>query len=118
MKSSWEPYQGKRLFFAHYDHLNMQDLNIELGSAEKEILQQPTGSVLLLADVTGTIITPEVLNLFKNTALRTNSFLIKVAVLGVTGVRRAFMDIVAKFSGIRFQAFDDVQKAKDWLLDG
>jgi hypothetical protein len=40
----------------------------------------------------------------------------KTAILGITGARRALLDIVVRFSGMQVVPFDDVQKAKDWLV--
>lgn len=117
MKSSWKIYQGKRIFFARYDKLTIEELRSEIGAAEKAILYQPSGSVLMLIDTTGTIITPEALNIFKNTALRTKQYMSKTAVLGVTGSRRVMLEMIVKFSGMKLVSFDTLQQAKDWLME-
>jgi hypothetical protein len=116
MKSSWETYHGKRIMFARYDHLSAQDLRTEISCVVKEVIQQPAGSVLMIIDVTGTIISPEVLNLFKNVAVETKSYAGKIAVLGITGARRTMMDMVVKFSGIHLEAMDSAQQAREWLV--
>jgi hypothetical protein len=116
MKSYWETYKGKKIFYARYDHLTIEAVRTEVVDVEKEMLKSPLGSVLLLVETTGTIISPEALNLFKNVALRSNKHIIKSAILGMTGARMAIMDIVSKFSGLKVQAFDTEEKAKDWLI--
>jgi hypothetical protein len=87
-----------------------------VNAVEKEMLQQPRDSVLLLVDTSGTIITPEALNIFKNVALHSKPFLHKTAVLGITGARRTFVEIVVKFSGLQVMTYDILQEAKDWLV--
>ena len=116
MKSNWDTFKGKRIFVAHYDHLTADELQAEVSAVEKEILQQPSGSVLFVGDVSGTVISPDALNLFKNAALHTRSKMRKCAVLGVTGARRMLLEIVVKFSGMEFLAFENVQQANEWLI--
>jgi hypothetical protein len=116
MKSTWETYNGKRLFLVRYDHLSMDGLRAEVGVVEKEAMLQSRNSILMLIETAGTIISPEALNLFKDVALRTKSVARKTAVLGVTGARRSMLDLIVKFSGLSLVAFDDAQQAKDWLV--
>jgi threonine aldolase len=116
MKSYWENYKGKKIFFARYDHLSIEQVRTEVVDVEREMLKSPPASVLLLVETTGTIISPEALNLFKNVALKSNKQIIKSAILGMTGARMAIMDIVVKFSGLKVSAFGTEEKAKDWLV--
>jgi hypothetical protein len=115
LRSTWEFYKGKRIFSIRYDHLNFDQLKAEMHAAEKETLTQPAGSVLMLIDTTGTIITPDALLLFKNVASSTRKYTQRAAVLGVNGTRRALLDIVVKFSGMNVVTFDDAAHARDWL---
>ncbi len=116
MKSVWETHKGKKIFYARYDHLSLEEVRSEVAAVEKEMLKQPPDSVLLLVDITGTIISPEALNLYKNVALHSNKILHKTALLGVPGARKTLVDIIAKFSGLSASSFDDGQKARDWLV--
>jgi Holliday junction resolvasome RuvABC endonuclease subunit len=116
MKSCWETHKGKRFFFAHYDRQPVEEFRAEVVAVEEEIFKQPKGSVLLLMDTTGILITPEVLNLSKNTAMRAQPYLRKSAILGMTGARKSILDIVARFAGAKIMAFDTVEQAKDWLV--
>jgi hypothetical protein len=59
MKSSWEMISGKKVMFANYDHLTIDELRAEMKEVEKEVVKEPVGSVLLLVNILGTIITPE-----------------------------------------------------------
>ncbi len=116
MKSVWETYKGKRIFYAHYDHLTMEDFRAEVVAVEEEVFKQPKNSILLLVDITSQIISPEVLNLSKNTALHCQPWLRKTAIIGVTGAKKAIIDIVMKFSGNKILAFETAEQAKDWLV--
>jgi hypothetical protein len=116
MKSSWEAYKGKKIFYARYDHLTLEELQTEINFVKNEVIQQSPDSMLALINVAGTIITPAALNLFKEIAVATNKQAHKTAVLGITGARRMMLDVVVKFSGMKVVPFDDETQAKDWLL--
>jgi len=116
MKSEWEVYKGKRIFRGRYDHLTLEEVQSEASAVEKEMVQQPPNSVLLLIDTAGTDASPEALRAFKNVARRSNEHVRKSAILGVTGVRRMILEIVRRFSGMALVPFSDEQEAKDWLV--
>ena len=118
MQSTWETHKGKKIFFARYGHLTIEDYRAEIDAVEKEMLRQPRDSVLLLVDIAGLIITPEALNLAKNVALHSQPYVRKTALLGMTGARKAIVDIIVKFSGMKVEAFETVEQAKDWLVQG
>ncbi len=115
MKSSWETHKGKKIFFARYDHLPIDEYRAEIVAVEQELFQQPKSSVMLLVDTSGTLLSPEVLNLAKNTALKCKPYLSKIAILGMGGARKTLLDIVSKFAGITLSGFDSVEQAKDFL---
>lgn len=72
--------------------------------------------MLVLMDTTGTLTSPEVLNLYIDVTSTSENYVQKTAMLGLTGVRRVFRDIVPRFAKIKVVSFDDVQQAKDWLV--
>ena len=112
MKSYWETYKGKQIFFAHYDHLSLAEYRAEVQAVEEEMMKQPPKSVLLLMDTAGIILSPEALNLAKNTALRCNPYLRKSAILGMGGARKTLLDIVSRFSGVNVAGFDTLEQAR------
>jgi hypothetical protein len=116
LKSTWEDYKGKRIFFARYDNLDADEVAPEIAAVEKEMFKQPLDSVLLLVETTGVAITPSALNQFKNVALHSQPYLHKTAILGMKGPRRAFMDIVTKFARLSAMAFDTAEQAREWLV--
>ena len=116
MDSSWETYKGKRFFYARYGNKTIERYRSEIEAVDKEMLIQPKNSVLLLVDTAGSILSPEALNLAKNTALRCKPYLTKIAILGMGGARKTLLDIVSKFAGLKIEAFETEQQAKDWLV--
>lgn len=117
MKSGWEEHKGKKIFFARYDHMTMQEVRAEVGEVKKNMALNPSNNTLLvLVDTTGTIVSPEVLNLYKEVAAASGSIKSRTAILGMSGPRRSILEIVSAFSKNKVIPFDDAQKAKDWLV--
>jgi Holliday junction resolvasome RuvABC endonuclease subunit len=116
MRSHWEDYKGKRIFIGSYSHMTLEEYRAEVAEVEKETMKHPPDSVLLLVETAGLIMSPEVLSLTKGLTKHTKPYVHKTAILGITGARRALLDMVVKFSGMKVVPFDDAQKAKDWLV--
>jgi hypothetical protein len=115
MKSVWETINGKKILLARYDHLTLDELRLEMKDVEKQVVSQPEGSVLLLINIVGTIITPESFTLFKDLASRTKKYPYKTAVIGISGARKTMLDIIVKVSGLAVAPFDTLEEAKAWL---
>jgi len=88
MKSVLETYKGKEIFYANYSNLSLEQIREEVGAIEKELVHAKENSILLLVNSSGTIISPEVLKLFKNLSLNSKKYIRKSAILGITGARR------------------------------
>ena len=116
MRSHWEDYKGKKIFIGSYSHMTLEEYRAEVAEVEKETVKHPPDSVLLLVETAGLIMSPEALSVTKGLTKRTQPNVHRTAILGITGARRALLDIVVKFSGMQMVPFGDVQKAKDWLV--
>ena len=51
MKSYWITHQNKKIFYARYDNLSLEDLQQEMNAAVKEVNQHAPDSVLLLIGI-------------------------------------------------------------------
>ena len=117
MKSSVEIYKGKRIFIARYDHMTLQELRSEVDEVKAYMSQNLTKEdMLVLVDTTGTIVSPEVLKLFKEMSANSSQYKTKTAIVGMSGPRKTFLDIVSKFSKASVVPFEDNETAKDWLI--
>ena len=106
---------GKRIFYADYRNLDMGRFREEVLAIEQELVRQPPASVLLLVDVRGVSISPEILNAAKKVTIRTKPHVKKTAILGISGIRELILDLIVKVSGMTTVTFDEDGKAKDWL---
>jgi len=117
MKSSVETYKGKRLFVARYDHMNLEELQSEVAEVKAYMGQNTiTEDMLVLVDTTGTLVSPEVLKLFKEMSVNSSQFKTRTAIVGMSGPRKVFLDIVSKFSKASVMPFEDVDRAREWLI--
>jgi hypothetical protein len=119
MKSKWITHQGKRIMFADYTNFGIDTsaLQAEINAVDDIICQKADGAILLLVDVRNTTTTIEAVELLKRSSARTTRHLQKVAVIGVPGIRRMLLNVVSQFSGQEMIIFDDIESAKDWLVE-
>jgi hypothetical protein len=119
MKSRWIMHQGKRIMVADYTSfaIDLPALQAEINAVDDLICQEPDDSVLLVVDVNQTTATVEVVEIFKQSSARTTRHLKKVAVVGVSGLRRMLLDVVSRFSGQEMTVFDNLEAAKNWLVE-
>ncbi|HEY0142158.1 MAG TPA: hypothetical protein VGF48_14765 [Thermoanaerobaculia bacterium] len=117
MKSKWTNHNGRRIFYTDFSGFGRDTaaLRTEVDDVDAEILRQPKDSVLALADLRGTVTGTEVVDLFKKSAKRTNGYVRKQAVVGITGVQRILASAVARFSGQSLHLFDTIEEANEWL---
>ena len=114
MKSKWLAHKEKRIMYSDYSNFeaDQKSLQAEVNAVDEIICQQPENSVLILVDVRGTTTTLEAVEMFKHSSARTTPYLQKVAVLGITGIRKVLLDVVSQYSGQEMTIFDDIEKAK------
>ncbi len=119
MKSEWQVHQGKKFMYCNYANFqrDAEGLRQEVEAVDAIICELPEHSVLSLTDVRETVGTPEAMEVFKESASRTKQHILKQAVVGVGGLRRVLLNAVSRFSGQDMVPFDDIEAAKDWLVE-
>jgi len=79
--------------------------------------QGTPNSVLVLSDVRCSKMSPESFKIAKEGAAKIAPFARKRAMVGVTAVQKAFLkSLNALFPQKGIQSFDDIEKAKQWLI--
>ena len=118
MRSEWLTYKSQKIFFCNYANLDVAALQVEMDAVDALIAQQPPTSVLIMTDVRGLIGSPQVLGMFKKSTAHTKNYIRRSAVVGIgfSGPKKVLFDMVMRFSGQKAVVFEDLDKAKDWLL--
>lgn len=118
MKSRWEHAGGKRIFYCDFTDFgaDVDALRAEIDAADEAILGEPRDSVLLLANLRGTVTSSAVVDLFKKSSARTKGYVQKQAIVGIGGVQKLLAQAVAWFSRETFVLFDTPEAAREWLV--
>lgn len=122
MKSKWMTLAGYRILYIDLANFkaDVAQVDIELKGVlavlGPEMYQQPEHSVKVLVDLRNTTISPEVLRMIKERIEDSRRYVQRTAVVGLTGIRKAFLDIFAAVARTETQAFEDVDRAQAWLL--
>jgi hypothetical protein len=121
MKSRWITHKGKQIFFVDFANFGTDNagLRAEGQAVTATILKEPPGSVLVLSDVRGTVGSPDNLSAMQSIASQNSAHVARRATIGLEGSRRAFLNVINRFTGNQsLVAFDDEEQAKDWLVAG
>ena len=109
-------YNGRQILFLDFSGCNVEDFPAIIKEAEKLIRDEPPNSVLTLTDVTGAKYNLEVTQALKEFAKGNKPFVKAGAVVGLDALKKIIYNSVMHFSGRNLLAFDDIEKAKDWLV--
>jgi hypothetical protein len=81
------------------------------------IRSQPEASLIILTDVTGARYNLEVVEKLKEFTTGNRPYVRASAVVGLDSFQKVFYNAVTLFSKRTFPVFDDIEKAKDWLIE-
>jgi hypothetical protein len=109
-------YKGKEIIYLDFSGCDVNEVFEIIEIAKKIIRVQPLNSVLTLTNVSGTKYNREVIQAMKEFANDNKPFVKAGAVVGIDGLKRIVYDAITRFSERNLPAFDDNEKAKDWLI--
>jgi hypothetical protein len=121
IKGTWITHKGKNIWFANYSRLRRDEFVQVAIDTHKQFLddmrEAPPKSGLILADVSESVIDSLAFTTLKNTGVAIAPFVRKTAILGVNGVKQAFLNMAILFTGLNMRAFQSRQDALDWLAE-
>lgn len=118
MRSHWVEHAGKQIFyqdFSGHDLLHSEAVQAELAAVEKIVTAQPKNSLRVLADFRDTTIGKDLVDLLTASSAKTKTYMMKTAVLGVTGTKRILANLLMSVTGQKLVIFEEEQAALDWL---
>jgi hypothetical protein len=119
MRSHWIEHKGKQIFYQDFSK-NLYDsiaVQTELSKVRNVVTAQPLNSVRVLSDFRDTNVGSDLLSTMNNASAATKGYVRKTAVLGVTGMKRKLGDLLIAMTGQPLKYFDDMEAAKDWLVE-
>jgi hypothetical protein len=110
-------HKGKQILFLDFSGCNVEDFPTIIKEAEKLIRVELPNSVLTLTDVTDAKYNLEVTEALIEFTKGNKPFVKAGAVVGLDSLKKVIYNSVMYFSGRNLTAFDDIEKAKDWLVE-
>jgi hypothetical protein len=122
MISQWIEHAGKQIFYVNLSGFKNDERALESSLKEtvntvgQGMFNQPMHSILILIDLRDTVITRHIQQLINERINDTRQYILKAAVVGLTGIRAVFLDLFGRLSGSETVGFDDLETAKQWLV--
>jgi len=119
MKSHWVEHKGKRVFMAEYSGFGMDSAALQQEVIEilAELEKQPPNSVLVISNVVGTTASLDNIRVLKNTMQKSNTWVRKRSVIGLSRIQRYFIDIFNDLAGsAKLEIFATRAEALDWIV--
>jgi hypothetical protein len=111
-------HKGKKLLYEDFTNLTPQDdYKSVLAQAQAIIASQPPKSVLAVFVATGCHFDGEMVNSLKSFTNANTPYIKAAATVGITGLMSIAQEAISKFAGRTFKTFQDVEAAKDWLIE-
>jgi len=120
MKSHWVEHKGKRVFIAEYSDFGMDSaaLQQEVTEILAELEKQPPISVLVISNVIGTTASLDNIKILKNTMQKSNTWVRRRSVIGLSRIQRYFVDIFNELAGTaKLEIFSSQEEALDWIVE-
>jgi len=108
-------HSGRQILFLDFSSCNVRDYPSIIDEAGRVIREEPPASVLTLTDVTGAQYNLEITQALKEFVKSNKPYVKAGAVVGLDPLKKIIYNGVMHFSGRNLVAFDDIEKAKDWL---
>ena len=122
MKSQWIDHKCKKILYM--DLSNFKDdakafeaeLTEVVATIGQEMYSKPLHSVPVLVDLSNTTMTQAVQKLLIDRIKDTKKYVALTAVVGMTGIRKMFLDFFARLAGSETGSFEETETAKEWLV--
>jgi hypothetical protein len=110
-------YKDKKILFLDFSNLEPKEALDIISKSKGIIAQMPQNSVLTLVNVKNTRFDAELANAFKEYTANNKPFVKAGAIYGLSGFQKVVYNAVMKFSGRKLPVFEELEKAKDWLVE-
>ncbi|MCX8092898.1 MAG: hypothetical protein N3E50_01870 [Candidatus Goldbacteria bacterium] len=109
-------HKGKKILFVDMSELLEEDVISVIEYSKKIIRSQPEGSLLTLTDVTHARYNAKVVSIMQEYVKGNKPYVKAAAVLGVNPIKRIIFNKIMEFSQRELFAFEDKEKALEWLI--
>ena len=120
MPAKWMDSKGKRILYVDFRKLSSREILLQMKESDDMVVASPT-KVLYLGNIEGAAVTREVMGQLRQYADKSiRKRFEKLAVVGVTGVKRVFFDAFVAMldkSEVEVKSFKTEDDALKWLSE-
>ena len=110
-------HKSKTILLFDYEGLRGEELLLTIKKATQRMLDAQPGELLVLANFTNTYLNDEIIGYLTSSESKTASKNAKkLAVVGVTGLKKLFFNIYNSISSTQAKACATIEAAKDYLV--
>ena len=115
-RMKWITYKGKELLLDDYSNIMPEQFPPLIEEITNLTFQSGKKEILLIVDVTGAFANKEAVSAFSESGKKSKMLLKKTAVVGITGVKKIFRNIVNKLIKLNAKPVSTIEEAKEWLI--
>ncbi len=112
----WLDHKGKKTLYNDYTNLAGDEMLKPIKELGDHLDNLDEKEILPLLDFRNSYANKANVEALRKSGERNKQLFKKVAVLGITGVKKVFLHMVNKLTGIGANPFDTEEEAKDWLI--
>lgn len=108
-------YKGKKIFMLDFTDCQSSEMPVYIDECARQVRSQPKKSVYTITIGTGAKFDFDVVDKLKLLTRDNEPYVIKSAVVGTSGMQQVLLMIVSNFSKRKFELFDSVEQAKEFI---
>lgn len=116
-RAKWIEHKGHRIFEMDCTDASLDDMNLIIEECKKQVRAEPEQSVFTLVIAGGSSFSGETIANLKELARDNAPYVKASAMVGITGLYKVVFNAVSLFSKRRFDLFDSVEEARDYLAN-
>ena len=120
MPAKWLDRKGKKILYVDFRNLSSQEILPLMKESDDMVLSSP-GRVLYLGNIENAAVSREVMGQLRQYAEKSmRKKFEKLAVVGVTGVKKVFFDALVTMmdkSSVQIKSFKTEEEALQWLVE-
>ena len=110
-------HRWRQILLLDFSHCSIDEVTNIIDQAIGVIRSQPESSLLIATDVTGARYDLKVIEKFKEFTSGNKRYIRASAVVGLDELQKVVYNAATLFSKRTLPLFDDIEKAKDWLIE-
>ncbi|MBN1801952.1 MAG: hypothetical protein JW891_10625 [Candidatus Lokiarchaeota archaeon] len=112
----WENYKGQQILICDYRNLRGKEYIAAIEENLSNARRSNRTDLLILTDIRDSVVDVEVSNKLKELAGDIKKITKKMAIVGLTGLKKLMLKFLNKVASMNIKPFEDINVAKEWLI--